>query len=67
MVKSYHHVTRDQRFQTYALKSNGCSLHFIAKQLGCNVSTISREIQRNKGKKSYRIDQADRRAREECR
>ena len=64
MAKSYHHVTRDIRCQIKALKASGCSLCFIAKQLGFHVSTISREIQRNKGKKGYRINQADRKAKE---
>ena len=44
MPKGYSHVTRDIRCQIYALKSIGISLQNIAKQVGKDVSTISREI-----------------------
>ena len=64
MARGYHHVTRDKRSQIEALKARGCSIRSIAKQLGCDPSTISREIKRNSGKRGYRIEQADRKARE---
>lgn len=64
MARGYHHVTRDQRCQICALRARGCSIRSIAKQLVCHPSTISREIRRNKGKRGYRIEQADRKARE---
>lgn len=64
MARSYHHVTRDQRSQIQALKARGISLRSIAKQLGVDASTISREIRRNKGKRGYRVKQADKKARE---
>lgn len=64
MARGYHHVTRDQRCQIYALRARGCSLRSIAKQLDLHPSTISREIKRNRGKRGYRIEQADRKARE---
>lgn len=57
--KGYHHVTRDLRCQIYALKSNKSSLRSIAKQIGVHVSTVSREIKRNSGKRGYRYQQAD--------
>ena len=59
MPKGYSHVTRDIRCQIYALKSIGISLQNIAKQVGKDVSTISREIARNTGKRGYRFNQAD--------
>jgi IS30 family transposase len=59
MQSGYSHVTRDIRCQIYALKSTGISLRNIAKQLGKNVSTISREIARNTGQRGYRFNQAD--------
>jgi len=64
MARGYHHVTRDQRCQIYALRARGCSIRSIAKQIALHPSTISREIRRNKGKRGYRIEQADRKARE---
>ncbi|MEI6417368.1 MAG: helix-turn-helix domain-containing protein, partial [Verrucomicrobiota bacterium] len=54
MARGYHHVTRDKRSQIEALKARGCSIRSIAKQLGCDPSTISREIKRNSGKRGYR-------------
>ena len=62
--KSYRHVTYPVRCQIHALKSTGLSLRAIAKQVGYNVSTISREVRRNKGKRGYRFEQADRFARQ---
>ena len=64
MARGYHHVTRDQRCQICALRARGCSIRSIAKQIVLHPSTISREIRRNKGKRGYRIEQADRKARE---
>jgi transposase, IS30 family len=63
MARGYHHVTRDQRCQIYALKTRGCSLNIIAEHIGCHVSSISREIKRNSGRRGYRIKQADAKAR----
>ncbi|MCX6957435.1 MAG: helix-turn-helix domain-containing protein, partial [Verrucomicrobiae bacterium] len=42
----------------------GCSIRSMAKQLGHHPSTISREIKRNRGKRGYHLNQADRKARE---
>ena len=64
MARGYHHVTRDQRFQICALRARGCSKRSIAKQIALYPSTISREIKRNSGKRGYRFNQADRKARE---
>lgn len=62
MPKGYHHVTRDLRCQIYTLKSTGLSLRKIAAKLRMDVSTVSREINRNKGKRGYRFHQADKKA-----
>ena len=62
MPKGYHHVTRDLRCQIYLLKSTGLSLRKIAKKLNMDISTVSREINRNKGERGYRFQQADTKA-----
>jgi IS30 family transposase len=62
MAKGYHHVTRDIRSQIYAYKASGWSMQRMAKKLGFHVSTISREIERNSGKRGYRLNQADSKA-----
>jgi len=59
MPKSYHHLIRDQRSQIYALKSNGLEQQDIAAHLGVHPSTISRELNRNRGERAYRFHQAD--------
>ena len=62
MAKAYHHVTQDIRSQIYALKAIGTSLHKISAIVGRHVSTISREISRNKGGRGYRYNQANEKA-----
>jgi transposase, IS30 family len=62
MPAGYHHVTRDIRCQIYALKTSGASFSDIAKIVGREVSTISREINRNTGGRGYRYKQADQKA-----
>ena len=62
MAKAYHHVTRDIRSQIRAFKASGWSQRRIAKYVGCHVSTISRELKRNRGGRGYRFAQADRKA-----
>ena len=58
MVKTYHHLTYDQRCQIYILKARGDSKSSIARSLNVHPSTISRELERNKGGKGYRYQQA---------
>jgi len=62
MAKANHHVTRDIRSQICAFKASGWSQRKIAKYVGCHPSTISRELQRNRGGRGYRLAQADRKA-----
>ncbi|MBS1738880.1 MAG: IS30 family transposase [Bacteroidetes bacterium] len=47
MTKNYSQLTLVQRYQIEALKSTGQSQSAIAKRLGVDKSTISRELNRN--------------------
>lgn len=49
----HHHINREQRYALGALKSAGFSLRRIAKELGVHVSTISREVRRNRSRCGY--------------
>ncbi|MBT4888344.1 MAG: IS30 family transposase [Rhodospirillales bacterium] len=60
MPKAYHHLTRDQRCQIYALKKRGLAQAKIAVDIGVTQGTISRELARNKGFRGYRFLQAHR-------
>ena len=56
---SYRQLTRGQRYQIKALMKAGHNQTQIAANVGCHKSTISRELRRNRGLKSYRPYQAD--------
>ena len=56
---SYTQLTREQRYQIYALMKAGHNQSQIGVVVGCHKSTISRELRRNRGLKSYRPYQAD--------
>jgi len=58
MPKGYRHLTYEQRCHIYVLLRRNISQNEIAKELKVNQATISREIQRNSGKKGYRYKQA---------
>lgn len=45
--KTYHHLTREQRYQIQALRHDGKGPTAIAKILDVHKSTISRELKRN--------------------
>lgn len=49
----YHHLNSQQRYGIFSLLANKISLTQIAKTLNVSVSTISREIKRNSGKRGY--------------
>ena len=51
---AYRHLTQEERYQIYAFLSIKKSFAQIAKKLKRVPSTISREVKRNKGKRSYR-------------
>jgi len=59
---NYSQLTRERRYQIYALKKAGQNQTQIALVIGCHKSTISRELRRNCGAKGYRPHQADERA-----
>ena len=59
---SYTHLTQYERDQISALLRSGKSISSIAKQLGRNKSTLSREIMRNSGLRGYRAHQAHEKA-----
>ncbi len=55
---SYTHLTREERYQIYALKQAGHKQNEIAHVLQRSTSTISRELARNRGQRGYRPKQA---------
>lgn len=57
-MKDYHHLTRDQRCQIYALRKRGFLQAQIASDVGVSQGTISRELSRNRGLRGYRFKQA---------
>lgn len=58
----YTQLTREERYQIYILKKTGHKQQEIAQMLQRDKSTISRELRRNKGFRSYRPKQAHDRA-----
>jgi IS30 family transposase len=57
-MRTYKQLTQEQRYQIYALKKMGHYQTEIAKCIGVDKSTISRELQRNCGQRGYRPKQA---------
>ena len=55
---NYTHLTREERYQIYALKKAGHTQSEIAQVLERSPSTISRELARNHGRRGYRPKQA---------
>ena len=55
---TYTQLTREQRYQIYALMKAGLCQTEIAKVVGVHKSTISRERRRNRGLRGYRPKQA---------
>jgi len=62
-MRAYHRLTEDNRIEIYALKKAGFNQVDIANQIGVDKSTVSRELRRNTGLRSYRPRQAQRLAR----
>lgn len=60
---SYRQLARVQRYQIHALKVAGHNQTQIANVVGCHKSTISRELERNSGRKNYYPTLATERAR----
>jgi IS30 family transposase len=61
-VRTYKQLTQGQRYQIYALKKMGHCQTEIAKCIGVDKSTISRELRRNRGQRGYLPKQAHRMA-----
>jgi IS30 family transposase len=59
---SYSQLTYEQRYLIYELLKIGHTQTYIARIIGVHRSTISRELQRNTGKRGYRYKQAQRMA-----
>jgi len=57
---NYTQLTQEQRYQIAVLKKAGHTQVDIAKLIGVDKSTISRELSRNKGQRGYRPRQAHR-------
>ena len=57
-MQTYTHLTEQERYHIYLMRRQQYSLTTIAKSMNRSTSTISREIQRNTGKKGYRYKQA---------
>ncbi len=55
---TYTHLTREERYQIYALKKAGHKQYEIAELLERSKSTISRELAKNIGGRGYRPKQA---------
>lgn len=62
-MTGYTQLTREQRYQIYALKKEGHSRTAIARNVGVHKATVSRELTRNLGGRGYRPKQADELAR----
>jgi transposase, IS30 family len=57
-MKHYTHLSQDERYQIYSMKSHGITISQMAIHLDRSESTLRREIKRNSGKKGYRPKQA---------
>jgi len=57
---SYTHLSLEERHYIAIERKKGISMNRIGRSLGRNQSSISREINRNTGRKGYRHKQADR-------
>jgi IS30 family transposase len=56
---TYRQLTREQRYQIYALQKAAHNRSEIAAIVGIHKSTIGRELKRNSGRRGYRPKQAD--------
>ena len=54
----YKHLTEEERYQIDDLKREGLSQNKIAKRIGRSPSTLSRELNRNRGERGWRPRQA---------
>jgi len=61
-MSTYRQLTQEQRYQIYALRKTGHSRTEIADVISVHKSTVSRELKRNRGRRGYRPQQAQRQA-----
>ena len=69
-MSHYHHLSITERECIWENRIKGKSLREIARCIGRNVSTVSRELSRNKGSENYRPSKAQKnykRRRKRCR
>ncbi len=57
-MREYKQLTEEDRIEIYAMKQAGKQQKQIAKVLGVHPCTISRELDRNTGRRGYRPKQA---------
>ena len=57
-MKRYKHLTPELRYHIWMRLQEKMSLSSIAREIKVSKSTITREINRNTGKKGYRYKQA---------
>ena len=57
-MRTYSQLAQAQRYQIYALRKTRHSLAEIATVIGVHKSSVSRELERNRGKRGYRPQQA---------
>ncbi len=62
MKSTYQQLTYEQRCQIYTLMKTGLSQRSIASEIGVSQSTVSRELDRNRGERGYRYRQAHEKA-----
>ena len=60
----YTHLAKEERYYLWQALKSGKSMRVAAKEIGRNVSTVSRELARNTGVRGYRYKQADAKSRE---
>ena len=60
----YTHLTKEERYQIYAMQKIQASIREMARVLGRAPSTVSRELRRNRGQRGYRPGQANGTARQ---
>ncbi len=62
MRKEYRHLREQDRGVIYRIKKAGKSQEEIAEAIGFSQSSVSKELNRNLGKKGYRVKQAGKKA-----
>lgn len=61
-MRTYKQLTQEQRYYIFQLNKMDFTQAEIARQIGVNKSTISRELKRNTGQRGYRPKQAHKKA-----